>query len=34
MNHNNACKDIAVEQLCAVYLKETSIRAFYLNLEN
>ena len=31
MSHNNARKDITVEQLCAVYLKETSIRAFYLN---
>jgi len=34
MSNNNACKGIAVEQLCAVYLKETSIRVFYLNQEN
>ena len=34
MSHNNARKDIAVVQLCADYLKETSIRAFYLNQEN
>jgi hypothetical protein len=31
MSHNNARKDIAVAQLCADYLKETSIHIFYFN---